>query len=123
MRATVLLLLLVMLVPCRAQDKGEPISVHVKEVQRVQDEDATEKGNWFHITAVVETKTVIYLLKCDEYYSSEKHGFAASCFHLSAGKDYSGKRFPTSIGFWRPEDKGSGATLIMYEIVSEKEKQ
>lgn len=105
-----------------AQDKGEPISVHVKEVHRVQDEDATEKGNWFHITAVVETKTILYSLKCDEYYSTEKHGFAASCFRLSAGKDYSGKRFPTSMSFWGPEDRGSGSTLIMYDIVSEKEK-
>jgi hypothetical protein len=113
---------LLMTAGLNAQDKGEPVSVHVREVHRVQDEEPTAEGNWFHITAVVETKTIIYSLKCDEYYSNEKRGFAASCFHLSAGKDYSGKRFSTSIGFWRPEDRNSSSTLIMYDIVSEKEK-
>jgi hypothetical protein len=106
-----------------AQDKGEPISVHVKEVQRVQDEDAAnEKGSWFHLTAVVETKTIIYSLKCDEYFSNENHGFAMSCFHLSAGKDYAAHKFPTAINFWVPGDKGQGGALALHEIVSEKEK-
>ncbi len=56
-----------------AQNRGEPISVHVKEVHRVQDEEGTEKGNWFHITAIVESKTIIYSLKCNEFFSNETH--------------------------------------------------
>jgi hypothetical protein len=115
-------LVLILTASLSAQDKGEPISVHVREVNRIQDEEPTAEGTWFHITAVVESKTIIYSLKCDEYFSNEKHGFAASCFHLSAGKDYPGKTFPTAMGFWRPEDRSSGFTLVMYEIVSEKEK-
>jgi hypothetical protein len=103
-----------------AQDKGEPISLRVKEVHRDQDE-GTEKGTWFHITAIAESKTILYTLKCDAFLSTEKHDFAVRCFNLSAGKDYSARRFPTSINFWRPADGREGA-LALYEIVSEKEK-
>jgi hypothetical protein len=104
------------------RDKGEPISVHVKEVHRIQDENPTKEGNWFHITAVVETKTIIFSLQCDEYLSNQKHDYAAGCFHLAAGKDYSGLRFATAINFWKPEDKNRGYTLLLHQIISEKEK-
>ena len=103
-------------------DKAEPISVHVKEVHREADAEPTEKGAWFYITAVVETKTIIYSLKCDEFYSYKKRDYAVGCFHLAAGKDYSGFRAPTALNFWKPEDKNKGYTLAVYEIVSEKEK-
>jgi hypothetical protein len=116
------LLCLVLLTAARvdAQDKGEPISLHVKEVHRAQDEGA-EKGTWFHITAIAESKTITYTLKCDEFLNMEKHRFVVRCFNLSAGKDYSARRFPTSINFWKPEDSGEG-TLAVYEVISEKEK-
>lgn len=105
-----------------APDKGEPMTVHVKEVHRIQDENPTKEGAWFHITAIVETKTVIYSLKCDEYISNEKHGYAVGCFHLAAGKDYPAHRFPTAMNFWQPEDNNKGYTLALYDIESEKEK-
>ncbi len=57
-------------------DKGESISVHVKEVHREAEAEPTEKGSWFHITAVVETKAIIYSLKCDEFYSYKKSDYA-----------------------------------------------
>ena len=103
-----------------AQDKGEQISEHVKELHR--DQETAEKGTWYHIKAVVETKTIIYSLTCDEIYNNEKHAFAGRCFQLSAGKDYSARRFPSSINFWQPEDRGKEYLLILYDIVSEKEK-
>jgi len=104
------------------QDKGEGILVHVKEVHRTQDE-GTEKGTWFHITVVGETKTVIYSLKCDEFLSMEKHAFVFRCAHLSAGRDYSARKFADAINFWPPEERPTeGVSLGLYEIVSEKEK-
>jgi hypothetical protein len=105
-----------------AQDRGEPIAVHVKEVHRTQDE-GTEKGTWFHITAVGETKTILYSLKCDEFLSMEKHAFVFRCAHLSAGRDYSARKFSDAINFWPAEEKPiDGVSLALYEIVSEKEK-
>lgn len=112
-----------LLLGASSQVKGEPISVHVKEVHRIQDpESATEKGSWFHLTAIVESKTVVYSLKCDEYYSLQKHTFAISCFHLSAGKDYAARKFPTAMSFWTPGDEEGEGLLALYDIVSEKEK-
>jgi hypothetical protein len=103
-----------------SQDIGEPMSLHVKEVTRTQDE-GNEKGTWFHIKVVAESKTVVYGLSCDEFISIEKHGYTLSCYHVAAGKDYAVKRFPTAINFWPPGEKAEG-TMAMYEILSEKEK-
>lgn len=105
-----------------AQDKGEPVSVHVREVHRVQDDEPTEKGSWFHLTAVVETKVVVYSLKCDEYYSTPDHKFTISCFHLSAGRDYDALESPTTINFWTRRPQEEGPLLAVHEIVSAKEK-
>jgi hypothetical protein len=105
------------------QNKAEPISVHVREVHRVQDEEGTEKGNWFHITAIVESKAVIYSIKCDEFFDNETRGFAIQCFNLSAGKDYSARKLPTAMSFWPEGTKsGQGHMFAAYDIVSEKEK-
>ncbi|HWZ55057.1 MAG TPA: hypothetical protein VNZ63_03245 [Verrucomicrobiae bacterium] len=120
MKCVLLFLVLLTATGVKAQNKGDPISLHVKEVHRDQDE-GTEKGTWIHITAIAESKTVTYALKCDEFLSTEKHSFVVRCFNLSAGKDYFARRFPTAINFWQPEDAGEG-TLAVYEIVSEKEK-
>jgi hypothetical protein len=43
------------------------------------------KGAWTRITAVVETKTIIYSLKCGEFMSVEK-GYTFVCANLSAGR-------------------------------------
>lgn len=102
-------------------NKGEPIMVHVKEVNRIQNEDPTAEGNWFHLTAVVETKTIVYSLRCDEFYSTPNHKFSPNCFRLSAGKDYPALKFQTAISFWSPTEKRD-YPAILYEIVSEKEK-
>jgi hypothetical protein len=106
----------------KAQEKAEPISVHVKEVHREQD-DGTEKGNWLHITAIVESKTIIYSLKCDQFYSSETQTYAVQCFDLSAGRDYSARKFQSAIAFWPEGTKSSpGHLFAAYNITSEKEK-
>jgi hypothetical protein len=115
-------LILVSISSVRAQDKGEPATVHVREVHRVQDDEATEKGNWYHITAVVETKTVVYSLKCDEFIKAPEYKFTISCFHLSAGKDYDALVSPTAINFWAKGSRAEGTTLAVHEIVSAKEK-
>ncbi len=122
------LVIVAVLIPMyvNSQDKGEPVSVHVKEVQRTKDQEA-EKGFWLHTTAIVETyaggktKAIIYSLKCDAY-TNLVNGNVPLCFPLSAGKDYSVHKFSTSMNFWRPEDSNKGQTLVLYEIVSEKEK-
>jgi hypothetical protein len=103
-----------------ASDKGEPISLHVKEVHRVK--EATDYGFLTHITAVVESKTIQYSIKCDEAYSREKRSYTDRCFGLFAGKDYSAVKFADSMNFWPPEDKGEGYLLVLYDIVGEKEK-
>lgn len=106
-----------------AQHKGEPISVHVKEVHREEDNElSSEKGTWFHMKAVAETKSIIYTLKCDEFYSYERQDYSVKCFNLVAGKYYHGSRVPTALIFWKPEDRNKGYTLTVYTIVSEKEK-
>jgi hypothetical protein len=102
-------------------DKGELITVHVKEVHRTQDE-GTEKGTWLHITAIAESRTIIYSIKCDEYLSVEKHDFIVRCFQISAGKDYPARKFVRSINFWPDGEKGDGYSLSLYEIADEKEK-
>jgi hypothetical protein len=111
---------LALLTAAAAQQTGEPVSLHVKEVHRTQED--TEYGFETHITAVVESKTVIYSVKCDETYSREKRGYTLRCKYLSAGKDYPAHKFPDAINFWLPEEKVQGYLLAMYEIVSEKEK-
>jgi hypothetical protein len=122
MQLLTLILVVLFISAPNPSDKGEPILVHVKEVHRIQnDEEATEKGNWFHLTATVETKTVVYSLRCDEYFSTPDHKFSAGCFHLSAGKDYPALKFPTAISFWQPGERHD-FTMVMYDITSEKEK-
>jgi hypothetical protein len=103
-----------------AQDTGEPVSLHVKEVHRTEED--TDYGFMTHITAVVESKTVAYSIKCDETFSREKHGYTGRCFAISAGKDYSARKFPDAINFWPPQETGQGYVLILYDIISEKEK-
>jgi hypothetical protein len=115
-------LVLVLTASASAQDKCEPATIHVREVHRVQDDEASEKGNWFHITAVVETKTVVYSLKCDEFIKAPEYKFTISCFHLSAGKDYDATVSPTTINFWLKGSRAEGTLLAVHEIVSAKEK-
>lgn len=104
----------------KAQDKGKPISLHVKEVHRTEED--TDYGFQSHITAIVESKTVVYSIKCDETYSREKRGYTGRCFSISAGQDYGALKFSDAINFWQPGDKGEGYVLIMYDILAEKEK-
>ena len=119
-KITILALVLSFASATAAQEKGEPITVHVKEVHRVQ--ESVEKGVWTRIKAIVETKTVIYSLECSEFASVEK-GYTLVCSNLSAGHDYSARKFETSINFWPPSKKETEGPLQMaYEIVSEKEK-
>jgi hypothetical protein len=115
------LLFLIFLLPAAAQQKGDAITVHVKEIHREQ--ESTDKGAWIHITAVVETKTIVYSLKCDEFASVEK-GYTMICSQLAAGRDYSGRRYATVISFWPPteKDEEGGPRKVAYDILSEKEK-
>jgi hypothetical protein len=108
----------------QAQDpKGQPVSVHVKEVHR-GDKESNEEGAWIHITATAESKTIVYSLKCDEFYSYKKGDYAIKCFSLTAGQDYSGVRGSpvAALNFWKPENYHKGYALAAYTIVSEKEK-
>lgn len=107
--------------PTAGQEKPETITIHVKEIHR--DQESTDKGAWVHITAVVETKTIIYSLKCDEFASVE-HGYTVVCTNLSAGHDYSGRKYPRAISFWpsTERDEEGGPRHSAYEITSEKEK-
>ena len=109
------------MLPPSDQEKFETITVHVKEVHREQ--ESTDKGVWVHITAVVETKTIVYSLKCDEFASVE-HGYTMVCTNLSAGRDYSGRKYPKAISFWpsTKRDEEGGPSHASYEITSEKEK-
>jgi hypothetical protein len=104
-----------------AQDKGEPVSVHVREVQR-NDDEPTEKGTWFHVKAVVESKTIVYTLQCDEFLNMDVKDWTLRCYDLAAGKDYTGYRTQNSLNFWKPEDKGKKFRMSVFSIVSEKEK-
>jgi len=108
-------------VVANAQNKGEPVSLHIKDVHRGQSDESNDKAIIYHITAVAESKTIVYSLQCDEIFSMEKHDYAARCFSLSAGKDYSARKFDTAISFWLPKEREK-YLLVMYDIVSEREK-
>lgn len=103
-----------------AQEKYEPITVHVKEVTRTRQNG--EKATWFNISAVMESKTVIYSVECREYQQNDTGHFTIRCFPVAAGKDYSGKRLATSIALWPPDAKDDEYKLGVYSIISEKEK-
>jgi hypothetical protein len=103
------------------EEKKEPVTVHVKEVNRT-DGDYSEKGAWFNITAVLESKTIIYSVKCQEFYRYDDKAYTIRCFPISAGKDYSGLKFASSILLWPPAAKHYAYRLGTYTIVSEKEK-
>ena len=90
-----------------------------REVTRTQDA-GNEEGTWFHIKVSAGSNTILYSLTCDEFLSIKK-GWTLRCFQVSAGKDYSVRKFPTAINFWPLNEEGPGAKA-MYEIVSEKEK-
>jgi hypothetical protein len=81
-------LVLVLTAGLSAQDKSEPVSVHVwGGVQRNEDEP-TEKGTWFHVKAVVESKTIVCALQCDEFLNMEVKDYALRCYDIAADKDY-----------------------------------
>ena len=102
------------------QDRGEPISAHVKEVHREQTEHDA-KGAWFKVTATLETKTATYSVECQEYYDNDENALTVRCFELTAGKDYSGRKLSDTINFWQPKDSALG-TLAFYSILSEKQR-
>jgi len=122
MRRILCLFLLLWSGEINGQDKGEPLSLHVKEVHREQSDESNNRAIIYHITAVVESKTIVYSLQCDEIFSMEKHDYTGRCFSISAGKDYSARKFDTAISFWPPEERGEKYLLFMYDIVSEKER-
>jgi hypothetical protein len=111
-----ILFLCLFLVP---PDRGEPSTLHVKEVQRTEGSD--EYGTWFHIKVTAESKTVVYVLSCDEFLNN-KTGWTVSCYHVSAGKDYPVRLFDTCINFWPPGVKPDTGQAALYDILAEKEK-
>jgi hypothetical protein len=58
--------------------KGDPITVHVREVNRTEDE-RTEKGTWYHVKATVESEKVVYTLKCDEFINVDIMDYTLRC--------------------------------------------
>jgi hypothetical protein len=117
----VFILLALFPLPQESPQKGEPITLHIKEVTRTQDENANEKGTSFHIKVTAETKTIVYSLSCEEFLNMEQHVFTGSCYHVRAGRDYDALLFDDAISFWRQGEKSSG-TKILYDVVTEKEK-
>jgi hypothetical protein len=72
------LLLLPLLGVPPVPQQGDPISVHVREVHR--DEDTpTAEGTWYHVKAVVESKTVVYTLSCDEFLNMKIREYTLRC--------------------------------------------
>lgn len=104
-----------------AQDKAERVSVHVKSVHREATE-STKEGTWYQVTVTADSKTVAYSLSCREFLSNGKKDYTVRCKPLSAGLDYSGFKVPNGLSFWKPEDKGKGYLMAVYEIDSENEK-
>ena len=115
-------LLLWLAIAGTAQEQGEPVSLHIKEVHRSQSDESNDKAVVFHITAVAESETISYSLQCGEIFNRERHEFAGRCFSLSAGKDYPARRLDTAINFWPPGARSQNYVLVLYDIVSEKEK-
>jgi hypothetical protein len=105
-----------------AQEKPLPISIHVREVHRQP--EPHENGVIIHITAVVETETVIYSVTCDAFTKppSDLTKRNLICGSLEAGHDYNAWKYPTAISLWKPEKYTGDAKRILYTIVSEKEK-
>jgi hypothetical protein len=115
------LLLFGLLLWANTADKPEPIAVHVREVQRVKG-DVSKKGTWFHVTASVESMTVVYSLTCDEYFNSDLRDYTRNCSRLSAGQDYQAVKVGSAMNFWPNPSSNRSNRLALYKIVSEKGK-
>ena len=75
-----------------------------------------------HITAVVETKTVVYSLTCDAFTkpASDNTKRNLVCGDLEAGHDCNAWKYPDAISLWKPEKYSGTDRRILYTIVSEK---
>jgi len=90
MRSVLFLSLLGMLaVSLPAREKPQPISIHVREVHR--EPEKYENGVMVQITAVVETKAVVYSLTCEAFTKPPSDNTKRNliCGELEAGHDYS----------------------------------
>jgi hypothetical protein len=114
------LLVVLLTLGANVGDQGEAVTLHVKEVRRSK--EATEYGFMTHIAAIVESKTIIYSIQCDETYNKAAGGFTTRCLNISAGKDYPAHKFMDAISFWPTDETRQGTLLVMYDIIEEKEK-
>ncbi len=105
-----------------AQERPQPISIHVREVHR--EPEKYENGVMVHITAVVETKAVVYSLTCEAFTKPPSDNTKRNliCGELEAGHDYSAWKYPNAISLWKPEKYSGSDRRVLYTIVSEKEK-
>lgn len=120
-----LVVLLFVLVPKSliAQDKPQPISIHVREVHRTP--ETFEGGVMVHITAIVETKTTVYSVRCDAFTKSASDTTKRNliCGDLAAGHDYDAWKYFDAISLWKFGTYSGSDRRILYSIVSEKEKK
>jgi hypothetical protein len=105
----------------QAAPKPEPFTIHVKEVHR-EEEKPSEKGTWFRITATMESRMIIYNVKCEEFWNAETEDFTAKCCDIAAGKDYNVVRAQNALNFWLDAARGKKHLLTVYSITSEREK-
>src|ERR1700677_4026546 len=96
-------------------NKGRPERLHVSSVQRKQESDET--GNTIHNRVIAESKTIRYVLTCDDLFPPRKAPIL--CTPVEAGQDYDARVWPAAVDFGGAND---GKFRLIYDIESQVEK-
>lgn len=115
LRFLIATLALVSLYGPQQPNKGRPERLHVSSVQRKQESDDT--GNTIHNRVIAESKTIRYVLTCDDLFPPKKPPIL--CTPVEAGQDYDARVWPTAVDFGEAND---GKFRIIYDIESQVEK-
>jgi hypothetical protein len=100
------------------QSKFRVDTFHVSSVERKQ--ESGEYGSIIHIRAVADSKTIHYVLTCDDMYPVKKDPIV--CNHVEAGQDYKVRIWPTAVDFGDPNEPNTKRYRRLYDIESEVEK-
>jgi hypothetical protein len=101
--------------PSQQSNKGRPERLHVSSVQRKQESD--ENGSTIHNRVITESKTIRYVLTCDDLFPRQKSPIL--CTPLEAGQDYDARVWPWAVDFGEAND---GKFRLLYDIESQVEK-
>jgi len=82
-----------------------------------ENKKATDTGNTIHNRVIAESKTIRYVLTCDDLFPPKKAPIL--CTPVEAGQDYDARVWPTAVDFGEAND---GKFRLIYDIESQVEK-